>query len=1000
MQNPSPEVDYSLYQKIRQTIADNSCKAYENLNWLKEHMHHCFFLSNQDEVQAIADLSNGMTALEKHERITLCERGDLLMLAQREAPGSIHETMSRLPDRLASYTHIARSYATLPGTDYHLEVLRLMLNRKDDAEIAKAGVVRIPAEIRTPILEAFQKTYPELDADKAGPILRLLWLNNEIYVRISPPERVARIIGLYENTSNHGGIYLDEGEAFAPDGSIESRILFGVGNPPQKNFLAQILEVFKRLQIPIMRAYFLTVSNGVVPYVLCSIYVKAPGGMRIEKGTERYLQLKEELYNTQLLSNVLPSYERFVTSGVASGPEATLVNAFIGFCLTNLAHAQPKHMSVEDVRRAFLNHPDVSLQLIKLFKARFDPEKAKHDKRFASLLKETSELIENYNTGRRYIDEFRRDLFHCALLMIRYTLKTNYFVPEKHALAFRLDPKYLDELAPQFTEDLPAERPFRITYFFGRFGSGYHIGFSDIARGGWRTLIAQNRDDYAEKANTIFKENYVLAHTQHLKNKDIYEGGSKMVALLDAGGEEHPQAVRQRLYKLQYGFISAFLDIFVTENGKVKAPQVVDYYGEDEPIELGPDENMHDTMVEIIAKMAARRDYMLGAGIMSSKKIGINHKEYGVTSIGVIRFAEVAMAELGIDMHRDPFTVKFTGGPNGDVAGNCMRLIMERCPKAVINLVVDGTGALCDPSGLDRAALAKIILQQDLDGLDVNALNPGGFLLYRNQTKRDGVRELFKKVTMTKSGLEEQWVSNDEFYKEYNSLLFTVPADLFIPAGGRPETIHRENCHKFFAKDGTPSAKIIAEGANSFITPDARIELQRGGVMILRDASVNKCGVISSSYEIIANLMMSDKEFLSNKSRYVKDVIAILNRRAEDEARLLLRRHKSANGTLLYTEISDGISKEINTHYARLFDFFQARPELASQPIYQKTIQRHLPAIVANEARFRKRIKDLPVKIKAAILASETASSMVYCSNGEEDYLQVVEDHLSKMLRR
>ena len=86
------------------------------------------------------------------------------------------------------------------------------------------------------------------------------------------------------------------------------------------------------------------------------------------------------------------------------------------------------------------------------------------------------------------------------------------------------------------------------------------------------------------------------------------------------------------------------------------------------------------------------------------------------------------------------------------------------------------------------------------------------------------------------------------------SLAFTVQADLFIPAGGRPETIDRENWERYLLPDGTPSARAIVEGANSFITPEARVQLQRKGVIIMRDASANKCGVISSSYEIIANL--------------------------------------------------------------------------------------------------------------------------------------------------
>ena len=57
-------------------------------------------------------------------------------------------------------------------------------------------------------------------------------------------------------------------------------------------------------------------------------------------------------------------------------------------------------------------------------------------------------------------------------------------------------------------------------------------------------------------------------------------------------------------------------------------------------------------------------------------------------------------------------------------------------------------------------------------------------------------------------------------------------------------------------------------------------ELQRRGILIMRDASANKCGVISSSYEIIANLLLTEKEFLANKQQYVADVLDIL---AEDD---------------------------------------------------------------------------------------------------------------------
>ena len=61
---------------------------------------------------------------------------------------------------------------------------------------------------------------------------------------------------------------------------------------------------------------------------------------------------------------------------------------------------------------------------------------------------------------------------------------------------------------------------------------------------------------------------------------------------------------------------------------------------------------------------------------MSSKPdAGINHKEFGVTSEGVVVFLEHALRSVGIDPRAQDFTVKMTGGPDGDVAGNAIRIL-------------------------------------------------------------------------------------------------------------------------------------------------------------------------------------------------------------------------------------------------------------------------------------------------------------------------------------
>ncbi|MDT8443265.1 MAG: NAD-glutamate dehydrogenase [Desulfuromonadales bacterium] len=989
-------IDNRILQKVRRTVIDELGRTTDNLEWLREQMHPYFFITMKKEVEAIADLAKGLGWLRNNRRRILAETERKLILACLSQPGSLYETMRNLQEKEISYAHIAHSFTPVPGTSQRLEIQRFEFDRKSPEEIREAGKPRIPQRIRKEVLTELRQHYPDFHFDNLDPLLGMLWINNESYVRISPAKRVAQILWLYQQGNDHGGVFLASEETEGEDHQRETRLLFAVGNPPQKDFLYQTLEVLKRLGLQVRRAYCLTINNGMHPYFLSTFYVRTRDDKLLESDSEQFFTLQKELYNTQILGTETEAYREFVTNGIMTGEEAALTNAFIAFCHTNLAHNNQPRFDLEGVSRAFHSHPDITLKLIKLFRLRFDPDLQAQQGLYQELLLATEKIIASYNTGRRSLDEFRRTIFQCCVSFIRHTLKTNFFVLEKHALAFRIAPAYLADLDDSFTSGLPTERPFRVTFFFSRHGSGYHIGFSDIARGGWRTILTRTRDEYVTTANTLFREVYVLAHTQHLKNKDIYEGGSKMGVVLRAGREDDHEKMTRRLYKLQYGFINAFLDIFVTRDGKAVSPRVIDYYGEDEPIELGPDENMHDEMIELIARLSSQRGYLLGAGVISSKKVGINHKEYGVTSTGVVKFAEITMEALGINMHSDSFSLKLTGGPNGDVAGNALRLLLQRCPKIQVRLIVDGTGALYDPVGADHKALKKLVLKHDIEAFDPLALHAGGFLLYRNQQQTDGLRQLYRKVSKDENGIRDEWISPDDFFNEYSRLIFTVDTDLFIPAGGRPETIDNNNWQSFLDDNGTPSTRAIIEGANSFLTPTARNELQKCGVVIMRDSSANKCGVISSSYEIIANLLLTDKEFMANKERYVADVIGILERRAQDEARLILRRHREQGGTKLYTEISDEISREINNHYARLFAFFQKHAHLCSKPLFRRAILAHLPHMLQAEERYRRRLKRLPEKYLFAILASEIASSMVYRENREADFLGMLEGHLQR----
>ena len=678
-------------------MATRSTGALDQLDahrrWLEARLPTLFTGTLREDRDAIEALEVGLGRLRTDRQLVAADRSDELVLARLDIPGSVFETLRRLDDRDISRAEISHSHGSVPGTERALELHHYVFDRKADALVRQASAADLPEAVRRDVLAALaaQGRGGGMVPEEQEEALRILWVNDRRYVEAAPAAEVARMLRLLHEGRAHDGLFLGVEPCAEPGAEPnEVIVLFAVESPPARDFLIQLVDVFHGLDIGLRRSLALTIGTGAHPFFLGMFHAAHRQGARLDPGTELFGRLRRLLYNTQILATASPAYRDFVLPRVMSGEEASLVNAFIGFCHTNSAHAQPHRYTFEDVVRAFHSHPDMALRLVRLFEARFDPDVPDREARWQAELESVAREVETYATGHRQLDDFRRSVFRIALVFVKRTLKTNFFVVEKRALAFRLDPAYLDDLGPAFTGDLPAQRPFRVTFFFGRSGLGYHIGFADIARGGWRTIITRTRDDFATVANTIFRENYVLAHTQHLKNKDIYEGGSKLVCVLHAPGVQGREQLDQRLHRLQWEFANAFLDVFVTEGGRPRDPRVVDHYGEEEPIELGPDENMHDEMIEAIAALSVRRGYVLGSGIMSSKKVGINHKQYGVTSLGVVTFAEIAMREQGIDLRRDPFTLKLTGGPNGDVAGNALRLLLERCPRVRIGLIVDG----------------------------------------------------------------------------------------------------------------------------------------------------------------------------------------------------------------------------------------------------------------------------------------------------------------------
>jgi glutamate dehydrogenase len=322
------------------------------------------------------------------------------------------------------------------------------------------------------------------------------------------------------------------------------------------------------------------------------------------------------------------------------------------------------------------------------------------------------------------------------------------------------------------------------------------------------------------------------------------------------------------------------------------------------------------------------------------------------------------------------------GGPDGDLGANCLQSF-----KGNYSVIVNGTGVLYMPSekgflskeqllelSLDRRFPRKTLADYDTsDGAIFVPRRSGRVTMNDFQSFFQEKSEIMFSLLLQQSvvipkgqgfSLNEKYVhlSDQDFLDKYGAQLgeFAVEiksflnkitdeestvnsiyshpllADLeissFITNGGRPETLTSSNIEEFvkFTHLANPDKKLLfVEGANIFITTEARNTLIEKGVKVIRDIHANKGGVYSSSIgEILPSLILTDAEFEShfaeqsergipkNRVSLIKDTIGHIEQLSKLSTRLFIKESQKLNVSIddaskMYVRKMDKIQRQI-----------------------------------------------------------------------------------------
>ncbi|MGE5196561.1 MAG: NAD-glutamate dehydrogenase domain-containing protein, partial [Anaerolineae bacterium] len=939
--------------QLQKAMQKESKRFEEHYLWLEKHMPAGFFKEvDEDTIMLIVhslmrlDLQEYFSHIHlKHGTIVLClnsSDADLRILKHYRTVG-IKSYRTFVSNEPPPFHHLK--------TFLRIAILRFTeFTEKEEESIETV----LPINEQKEILEEVKAVNPEVsDQD----FRKLLTAMTPRFLRSMTKERLIIALNMFFRAKTRDYCqyevrYLEDWKE--KNNAPSMQIIFAWKNVPKHNFLYRLAKTIHRHNLTMKRVnatYIDPYSRNSVLIMSLALHGKEGNAAWEEADIPDFLQ---ELATLKYFDGLETIETVFVDSKLLRGNLGNLMKSIVYFVHQVLVHADANMYSLGTIEEGFCRHPELSTLLASLFEWKFHPEKHNLEE-YAKARENFLNLVEHLDTGHEINDMRRKNILKQALNFIHFSLKTNFYRKNKTAFSFRLSPAYLDEV-PYDRKDKFPELPYAIFFMKGMYFIGFHVRFKDLSRGGLRTVFPEKIEQMIIERNNVFSECYNLAYTQQKKNKDIPEGGAKGVIFLEPYERLHsekeiykkeleeaglePSKIEDKmnqfqqdqkleyLYQTQRSYIESFLTILNCEaDGTLKAKHIVDYWKKPEYIYLGPDENMHNEMIIWISNYSKYYGYKPGGSFITSKPgAGINHKEYGVTSLGVNVYLEEVLKYLGIDPRRDSFTIKMSGGPDGDVAGNQIINLYRFYPKtAKLLALTDVSGTIYDPQGLDLEVMAELFYKvKPLRFYPPERLSEGGFLL-DTQTKRE--QTAYAQQTLCwrrkEDELIQDWLSGNEMNYLLRHNVHETIADIFVPGGGRPRTLNDANYKDFLDSTGIPTSKAIVEGANLYITPWARRSLEKLGVLIIKDSSANKGGVICSSFEVLCGLTLSEEEFIKEKPALMKEILEIICLRAKDEATLLLQTHKKTGAFL--TDISEWISEQINTFTNQLLDYLQTQ---------------------------------------------------------------------------
>jgi glutamate dehydrogenase len=562
---------------------------------------------------------------------------------------------------------------------------------------------------------------------------------------------------------------------------------------------------------------------------------------------------------------------------------------------------------------ALRDHPEIALNLLKLFAIKFDPgfngDIEARRKTAAPVIAEAAKQLDAVAS----LDADR--VLRRLLALAQAVQRTNFFVKSAAGAYSR---HIAVKIASREADPLPAPRPYREIFVWSPDVEGVHLRFGPVARGGLRW--SDRREDFRTEVLSLVK-------AQQVKNAVIVPVGSKggfyPKALPAKGSRDEVQAAGVAAYKV---FVGALLELTdnIVKGGTVHPQGVIPWDGEDPYLVVAADKGTA-TFSDIANGLSADAGFWLGDAFASGGSAGYDHKKMGITARGAWEAVKRHFREMGRDTQSQPFSVIGIGDMSGDVFGNGM--LLSKCIQ--LKAAFDHRHIFIDPNPVDlEASWNERKRMFDLPrsswaDYDRKLISNGGGVFERS-AKSIPLSPEMKALT----GLAEDAVTPDVLMKALllaeTDLLWFGGIGAYVKASTQSHADVGDKANDSLRVDGKDvKAKVIAEGANLGVTQAGRIEFARSGGRINTDAIDNSAGVDSSDHEVNIKILLA--EAINEGALKSGDRNALLASMTDEVGHLVLENNYDQTGALSVMQAT--ASSDLDSH-ERLIETLESQGKL------------------------------------------------------------------------